>query len=143
MKQPDETPENDNTIAAQPEEVAQTIMGILPVGAVTAASTSGIAGTNNPGSIPGGAALLPILTSSDTADTEDGHIAQLLESTLADDPTLSPNIASTISVAVQNRMVHLTGKVATEHDRQAVISAAARLPGVRAVDDRMTIGAPL
>ena len=116
----------------------------LPLGGLAAAGGHLGAAAGSLNTPAGGAAaltagVLPAGVAGGDADEDaDMQIAERVEEALAGDGRLH---ATNISVAIAEGTAELSGTVASERERRTAADVCARVPGVRAVENRLTVQA--
>ena len=113
--------------------------GLLPVGGMLSATPGSLMGEGGYGSPLGGAGLYPIIAPMGEMQDAEQEIASAVESALAEDGRVSASALSTIRISASLHTVTLEGSVPSDTEKREAESIAAHVPGVRTVDNRLTV----
>ena len=110
----------------------------IPVAGLLGGGATGALNPMTTGVVPatGAAGAFAVFGTAAVTGDADGAIAERVEAALAQDGRLT---AVSVAVEVTEGTVTLSGEVVTERERQDAEAACARVAGVRAVNNRLTV----
>ncbi len=118
------------------------LSGILPVGGTLSATPGSLMGEGGGyGSPLGGATLYPVIAPLNELEDAEDEIATGVEDAIAEDGRLSPNAISALRISASVHTVRLEGQMPTETERHIAEEIARHVPGVRAVENLLTVEA--
>ena len=116
------------------------VSGILPIGGVLSTMPGSLMGEGGGyGSPLGGATLYPIIAPLNEMQDAEQEIAGGVETAFAEDGRLSSAALSSVRISASVHTVTLEGAVPSEGERHTAEEIARHVPGVRGVDNRLTV----